>query len=159
MRTIALFLSLALLTACASTDLYGPAASSSAIGYSDLPIENNRYRISYKDNDIERARVRALKRAAEVTDQSGADWFRVVNAYDDVPSTYSDSRSSVSIGGSTGSSGRTSVGVGLGIGIPLGSPRAPAGTHVLEIITGSGPVPDGEDAYLADDVLINLAGA
>lgn len=158
MRISFTILALALLAGCASNKVYGPASSSNAVGYSDQVIENNRYRIKYKDSDIERARVRALKRAAEITNQSGAEWFRIINAYDDVPETYTDSGPRVSIGGSTGSSGRSSVGVGLGIGIPLGGSSAPAGTHALEIITGSGDVPEGEDVYVANDVLANLAG-
>ncbi|MDJ0921109.1 MAG: hypothetical protein QNI84_08265 [Henriciella sp.] len=157
MRITSALLAFALLVGCASNQVYGPAASSNAVGYSDQVIENNRYRIKYKDSDIERARVRALKRAAEITDQTGAEWFQIVSAYDDVPGAYRENQPSVTIGGSTGSSGRTSVGVGLGIGFPVGSSRAPAGTHSLEIITGSGEAPEGEDIYIARDVLANLA--
>lgn len=143
------------LAACTTAKPYGPAASSSAQGYLVQPIESNRYRVSYTALSPEDARRYALRRAAEVTVEQGADWFRVVSSYTD--QDYSrGGGSSVSVGGSSGgySSG---VGVGVGIGLPLGGGSEKT-TESLEIVTGSGPKPDEPNAYDADSVLINTAG-
>ncbi len=148
---------LALTAACATTVPYGPAAKDGAKGYMVQPIESNRFRVSYRDGDAETARTRALRRAAEITKDNGATWFQVVGAYDDTEHSSGRSGTSVSIGGGTGSYGRSSVGVGLGIGFPLGGSSKPV-THVLEIITGSGDKPEGAQTYDADAVLMNLAG-
>lgn len=150
------FPALALMVACATTAPYGPAAKDGAKGYSEQAIENNRYRVSYRDNSVEAARANALRRAAEITLANDADWFRVVNAFNDEFETRS-SGSSVSIGGSTGSRGRSSVGVGLGISLPLGGGSSGPVTHVLEILTGTGEKPAEADVYEASAVLSNLS--
>lgn len=147
---------LALLGACATSAPYGPASSDSAKGYSVQPIENNRFRIAYRDNSMDVARSRALRRAAEVTLENGDEWFLVVNAYSDT-GELAGGGSSVSIGGASGSRG-SSVGVGLGVALPLGGSSGPV-EHVMEIITGSGQKPENADAYDANDVLANLGGA
>ena len=156
-KTIAAFACLVFTAACATAVPYGPATKDGAKGYMVQPIESNRFRVSYRDNDAETARTRALRRAAEITQENGAEWFQVVGAYDDQEASNGRSGSSVSIGGSTGSYGRSSVGVGLGVGFPLGGSSKPT-THVLEIITGSGDKPEGGNLYTASDVLMNLAG-
>ena len=147
---------LALLGACATSAPYGPATSASAKGYSVVPIENNRFRVTYRDTSMEVARSRALRRAAEITLDQGADWFQVVTAYSDT-GELAGGGSSVSIGGSAGSGGRSSVGLGVGIALPLGGSSGPV-EHVMEIITGSGPKPPNADAYDASEVLMNLSG-
>lgn len=148
---------LALLGACATSAPYGPADSSSAKGYSVVPIENNRFRITYRDTSMEQARSRALRRAAEVTLEQGADWFQVVTAYSD-SGELAGGGSSVSIGGGSYSGGRSSsVGVGLGVSLPLGGASSTV-EHVMEIITYSGQKPDNPDAYDASDVLANMTG-
>ncbi len=148
---------LALLGACATSVPYGPAENDNAKGYSVVPIENNRFRVSYKDNTMELARSRALRRSAEVTLANNADWFQVVTAYSDT-GELAGGGSSISIGGGSSSGGRSSVGVGLGVSLPLGGSSGPV-EHVMEIITGSGPKPDNPDAYNASDVLVNLGGS
>ena len=149
---------LALLGACATSAPYGPATSDGAKGYTVLPIENNRFRITYKDTSEELARTRALRRAAEVTLERGDDWFQVVTAYTDAGELSGGGGTSVSIGGSGGSSGRSSVGVGVGIALPLGGGSSGPVEHVMEIITAPGAKPDNPNAYDADDVLMNLSG-
>lgn len=157
-RTI-LLSSLAIgLSACATSTPYGAAAREGAKGYAVQPIENNRFRVSYRDNDAETAKTRALRRAAEVTLENDAEWFQVVNAYDDEFSQNRRGGSSVSIGGSSGSRGRSSVGVGLGISLPLGGGNSGPVTHVIEILTGSGDKPANARVYDAEDVVINLTG-
>lgn len=142
--------------ACATAVPYGPAAKDGAKGYMVQPIESNRFRVSYTDSDLETARTRALRRAAEVTFENSADWFQVVNAYDDEDSR-SSGGSSISIGGGTGSYGRSSsVGLGVGLGFPLGGSSGKV-THVLEIQTGTGEKPEGVRVYDANEVLTNLS--
>lgn len=160
LRYVIVAASLALATAaCATSGPYGPAAKEGAKGYSEQPIESNRYRVSYRDVDAQTAQNRALRRAAEIAVRDGADWFEVVNAYTEQDVSRGRSGSSVSIGGSSGSyGGSSSVGVGLGIGIPLGGGSTQPVTHVLEILTGSGPQPAGSNVYDADEVLMNLSG-
>ncbi len=147
-----------LLGACATSAPYGAASKSGAQGYSVQPIENNRFRVSYKDQDAGKARTRALRRAAEITQEQSQEWFQVVQAFDDGAELRRSSGTSVSIGGSTGSRGRSGVGLGVGFGIPLGGNSTGPVTHVLEILTGSGEKPEGAAVYDADDVLMNLAG-
>lgn len=148
---------LALLGACATNVPYGPATSDSGKGYSVQPIENNRFRVSYKDNSEDLARSRALRRAAEVTLENGADWFQIVTGYSDTGELAGGPSTSVAIGGSSGSYG-SSTGIGVGIALPLGGSSAPV-VHVIEIITGKGEKPQNPDAYNARDVLANLGGA
>ena len=138
------------LSACVTSTPYGAAAREGAKGYAVQPIENNRFRVSYRDNDAETARTRALRRAAEVTLENDAEWFQVVNAYDDEFSQDRRGGSSVSIGGSSGSRGRSSVGVGLGISLPLGGGNSGPVTHVIEILTGSGDKPANARIYDAE---------
>ncbi len=149
---------LALLGACATSVPYGPASSDSAKGYSVQPIENNRFRVAYRDNSMDVARSRALRRAAEVTLENGDEWFLVTTAYSDTGELAGGGGSSVSIGGASSSGGRSSVGLGVGIALPLGGSSGPV-EHVMEIITGSGQKPDNANAYDASDVLANLSGA
>jgi len=148
---------LAFLGACATSVPYGPATSDNAKGYSVQPIENNRFRVAYRDNSMEIARSRALRRAAEVTLENGDEWFLVTTAYSDT-GELAGGGSSVSIGGASSSGGRSSVGLGVGIALPMGGSSGPV-EHVMEIITGSGQKPDNADAYDANDVLANLGGA
>lgn len=146
------------LGACATGAPYGPASSERASGYSVMAIENNRFRITYRDQTMELARSRALRRAAELTLERGDDWFQVVSAYTDTGELAGGGGSSVSIGGSSGSSGRSSFGVGVGIALPLGGSTGPV-EHVLEIVTAPGAKPDNPDAYDAADVMTNLGGS
>ena len=158
MKRLLMCSALVLVAACASTSSYGPAAKSGAMGYESLQIEADRFRVSYTDSDPARARDRALLRAAEVTMEQGRDWFEITNSYaSDESAGPSGPRSSVSIGGSSGSYG-SGMGVGVGIGLPLGGSGAKV-TEVLEILIGSGDKPDRPDVYDARSVDINLRGA
>lgn len=160
MKRLLLCSAIVLVAACASTPAYGPAAKSGAMGYESLQIEDNRFRVSYTDTDAAKARDRALLRAAEVTMEQGQEWFEVTSSYTSDESLGDRSpRSSVSIGGSSGSYGRSSVGVGVGIGFPIGSSSGGKVTEVLEILVGSGEKPDRPNIYDARSVDINLRGA
>lgn len=140
------------LAACATPAAYAPARSAGAPGFVEQRIESDRWRVSFRGSAADpQARVAdlALLRAAELTLQSGFDWFRVENRYTEARG--GGSSSGLSIGGGTGSYGRSSVGVGLGVGIPLGG-QGPALTETLEIRLGRGERPADRDVYEAREV-------
>lgn len=84
MRTI-LFAAAAglLLAACATQTPYQPAAGpGNSYGFQEQRIENNRVRITFRGNTLtnrETVETYLLYRAAEVTTQSGFDYFIVAN--------------------------------------------------------------------------------
>ncbi|MEL6385740.1 MAG: hypothetical protein AAFR00_00180 [Pseudomonadota bacterium] len=150
----ALGAALAITTGCASPVPYQAAERAGGFGYTSQQIESGRYSLTYRDRDSADARTNALRRAAELTLEAGADWFRIVNAYQDVEGG-GGGGSSVSIGGTGGSGGYSSVGVGIGVALPLGGGSTPT-TQGLEIVMGTGEAPGKGDVYVAADVLANL---
>ncbi|MGJ3230314.1 MAG: CC0125/CC1285 family lipoprotein [Oceanicaulis sp.] len=147
-----LFLGLA---ACAPTPTaYGPAAAApSGIGYEELRIEQDRWRVSFTGgpsasrSEVERL---ALRRAAELTLANGYDWFTVVDRrFDQEGENRSPVRVGGSVGGAVGSGGFRGSGVGVGISLSPGQERRFIVS--LEIIAGSGPQPAGayDAAFLA----------
>lgn len=71
------------LAACATPTPYQPNIRGTAVsgGYSDLRLEDNRYRVTFAGNSLtarETVEGYLLYRAAELTVQSGYDWFSVV---------------------------------------------------------------------------------
>lgn len=159
MKHAILIPALALLAACATTPVYGPAKSERSEGYLSQQIETGRYRVSYTDRDPARARNLALLRAAEITLQDGKDWFEITNESLDIAGGGRSSGPSISVGGSAGSGGYSGVGVGVGIGFPLGGGSSGTTTQTLEIVTGAGAKPDKAEAYDARSVDINLRGS
>ncbi|KCZ90819.1 CC0125/CC1285 family lipoprotein [Hyphomonas johnsonii] len=157
MKTLIAVAALGLVSACASHVPYGPAASSSAAGYTSQKIETGRYRVSYTDKDPQRARDMALLRAAEITLQEGNDWFEVTGGYTDASPAGRGGGTSVSVGGSSGSRGYSGVGVGVGIGFPIGGSSGKV-TEVLDFVIGEGAKPDRPTVYDARSVDINLRG-
>ena len=140
------------LAACASTPAYGPAEDASDYGYRSQVIEDGRYRVSYRAKQVAAAEDGALRRAAELAVERGADWFTVVNRSAD-GGQLRGGGSSIGIGGGTG--GRRG-GVGLGVSLPLGGGRTAPVTVALEVVTGDGPKPDGTQTYDARSVLANV---
>ncbi len=70
-----------LLTACATQTAYAPQ-DASGYGYSESRIESNRFRVSFRGNsltDQETVETYLLYRAAELTLQTGYDWFEIVD--------------------------------------------------------------------------------
>ncbi|WP_300422208.1 hypothetical protein [uncultured Hyphomonas sp.] len=159
MKPYAILLAAGLLAACTSNAVYGPASKSGAMGYSSQQIETGRYQVSYTDSSPSKARDRALLRAAELTLLEGSDWFEITSSFAERSEDSRSGGSSVSIGGSSGSRGHSSVGVGVGIGIPLGGGNSGSVTEVLEIVTGKGDKPDRPSVYDARSVDINLRGS
>lgn len=141
------------LAACAATPVYGPASSSSDFGYTEQKIEDDRYRVTYRDNSQLAADDNALRRAAELTLQNGQDWFRIVSR--DLTRERGRSGTSVGIGGATG--GRNSS-VGVGVQVPLGGGRDDV-TVRLEFVMGSGQAPEDQSVYDAQAVLGNMVNA
>ena len=141
----------AALAACASTPAYGPADSASDYGYRSQVIEDGRYRVTYQAKGLPAAEDGALRRAAELAVERGADWFTVVNRSADGGQRVGGG-SSVGIGGGTG--GRRG-GVGLGVSLPLGGGRTAPVVVALEVLTGTGAKPEGPQTYDARSVLAN----
>lgn len=70
------------LSACATATPYGPAGVDSRYGYSEQRVDADRYRVSFAGNSVtsrEQVEMALLLRAAEVTAESGYDWFSTVN--------------------------------------------------------------------------------
>lgn len=70
------------LSACATATPYGPAGVDSRYGYADQRVDADRYRVSFSGNSVtsrEQVEMALLLRAAEVTTESGYDWFSTVN--------------------------------------------------------------------------------
>jgi len=155
-RTFAALLLAAALAACASTAPYGAATKPNGPGYSEMRIESDRYRVSYRGAaNTEEANNRALYRAAELAVQQGYDWF-IVDQRLVEPGRRSGPNVSVGVGG--GSYGRrTSVGVGTSVGIPIGGgAKADAS---LEARFGKGAKPADANAYDARQILQSLRPA
>lgn len=144
-------IALALAGCAASPTVYGPAgATSSGVGYDDLRIEDDRWRVTFTGgpgasrNEVERL---ALRRAADLTLANGYTWFEVIDRRYDAEG---EDRSPVSVGGSVGrtfgSGGFSASGVGIGVSLSPGQGRRH--TVTLEIIAGAGPKP--QEAYEAE---------
>ena len=72
----------ATLGGCMTATPYQPAVSPTAGGYSDQQLESNRFQVSFRGNSLtsrETVERYLLFRAAELTVQSGADHFILVN--------------------------------------------------------------------------------
>jgi hypothetical protein len=141
----------AVLAACATPTHFQPAAGPGAVGWSELRIEPDRYRIVFQGGPgAPAAQVQdyALLRAADLALAGGYDWFRVVGR--DIRQTgYGGSSLSLGVGGM--SFGRhTATGVGVGTGIPLSG--GPALRVEMEVLMGKGARPPGPEVYDARGV-------
>ncbi|TRO89460.1 hypothetical protein FKB34_14710 [Glycocaulis profundi] len=149
------------LAACAPTQtVYGPAAAGQrAVGYSDLRIEDARWRVSFNagpDLTTAEAERLALRRAAELVTENGYDWFEVT---DRRWGTEGGQSSPVRVGGSVGqtfgSGGFRASGVGLGVGFSPGQERRTGVT--LEVFAFRGELPaDRGDVYDARSILSSV---
>ena len=146
-----------LLAACATTPtVYGPAATPTASGYSEMKIQSDRYRITFRGGSnasAQHVRDLALRYAADVTLREGYDWFRVTGSYTDA---IGGGGPTIGIGIGGASYGRSSaVGVGGDVGFPVGG--GPRVAETLEVVLGRGSLPEGGDAYDAREVRESLA--
>ena len=145
-----------LLSACATATVYAPAATPTAVGYSEMRIQSDRYRVTFRGGSgapAQQVRDYALRYAADVTLREGYDWFRVTDRYIDAAG---GSGATIGIGGGGASYGRSSaVGIGGGISFPVGG--GPRIAETIEIVLGKGSLPPGGDAYDARELRESLA--
>lgn len=155
-----LFAALALLAlaACASPPtVYGPAATINDIGYRQQQIESDRFRVSFRANADKRPPLvedLAMRRAAEIARDNGAQWFRVVNRSTELVSGDRGGGTSLGVGGSSGSYG-SSVGVGIGLDL---SPDSRRYETTLEILLGRGVRPSDGNVYDVQSTLSRTGG-
>jgi hypothetical protein len=143
-----------LLAACAAAPTPYQAVQN-GFGYSEQQIEENRYRISFAGNSAtSRQTVEdyLLYRAAELTVQTGHDWFQVVDR--NTVQEYSGYGGSPSVG--VGVGGGSNVGVGMSFPM-FGGGGSGRYTADMGIIVQDGEKPqDNPDAYDALAVVSRL---
>ena len=152
MRSLICLIALASVTACASTPTaYQPMAGGDR-GYSEMRIEQDRYRIRFaagSDASFQLAEDYALRRAAEITLRDGGDWFLVVGRARD-----GNDRNPVGVGGSVGQSWGSGGFRASGVGIGLRFDGSAGEKEVmLEIVVRSGERPQDPQAYDARAIL------
>jgi hypothetical protein len=139
---------------------YQPATD--GYGFSQQRIEGDRYRVTFAGNSatsLETVRSYMLYRAAEVTVESGHDYFVVVDQ--NTQSTTSTGSSPLSFGTGFwgGDGGGGGGGVGVGVSSFSGSPDD-SFTAWSDIVVGKGAKPAGDlNAYDAREVLSRLDSA
>jgi hypothetical protein len=143
-----------LLAACAG----GPTPYQQAqggFGYSEQQIEENRYRVSFAGNSAtSRQTVEdyLMYRAAELTVQTGHDWFEVVDR-DTVQEFSGGGSPEVGVGFGGGS------GFGVGLSMPMFGGGGGSGRYTadMDILVHDGEKPqDDADAYDAFSVISRL---
>ena len=138
---------------CASAPtVFQPAAGPKGVGFSDYPIEQGRYRITYRGGPgapAQQVSDYALLRAAELALAGGYDWFRVVERSMHRAGSGGGPRLSVGTGGADFGR-RSAVGVGIGTSFDLGG--GPALAETIEVLMGKGPKPREADVYDARQV-------
>ena len=157
------------LSACASATPYGPVGPNTRYGYSEQRVDADRYRVSFAGNSVtsrEQVEMSLLLRAAELTLESGYDWFETNNRATDRDTRYSTSPSPLSAryGRYWGPSWRFYRG-GLWSrwdpfwGDDFDVRQIDRYEASSEIIMGRGPKPaDNADAFDAREVVSNLSG-
>ena len=158
------------LTACATATPYQAASPHMRGGYSEMQIEQNRFRVGFAGNSVtsrDTVEMYLLYRAAELTAQSGYDWFRTVDRATDRDTRYvgtPDPFYSSRYGPYWGPSWRFYHRGYWSPWSPWGSSwerifdvrevtRFEANT---EIVMGRGPKPDDPNAFDAREVMQNI---
>lgn len=126
---------------------YGRASDSGAYGYSDVRLDENRYRIQYRaSGERYLAEDFAMRRAAELTRQRGYDWFQVLNrsraVSDDMFNRYDDYRFR-----STDSRADARERPAYGSGYDDDT------VAVIDVIMGNNPAPNAGSVFDAERVL------
>jgi hypothetical protein len=155
--TVLLALLLAVAGCAADPTPYQPA--SNGYGFTQQQIESNRYRVTFAGNgetSIDTVRNYMLYRAAEVTVESGHDYFVVVDQNTESSTIYRGTGSSP-FGFGTGFRGDGGFGVGFS---SFSAFPDDSYTAWADIVVGNGPKPaDNVNAYSAQDVLSRLDSA
>jgi hypothetical protein len=143
-----------LLAACAG----GPTpyqAAQDGYGYSEHRIEDNRYRVSFAGNSATTRQTTEdylLYRAAELTVQTGHDWFEVVDR--NTMQDYSGYGGSPAVG--VGVGGGSDFGVGLSFPM-FGGSSTGGYTASMDILLHEGEKPqENPEAYDAFSVISQL---
>jgi len=150
----ALGASLLILAACATSTPYQPV-DGNRYGYDGQQVEADRWLLTFAGNSsTDRATVEQylLYRAAELTDQNGYDYFRVVRRDTDSQSRFT----------SQGDRFGTGFGYHHGFrGFATFTTRERQSFEALaEIVLFRGEAPEDDvTAFVADDVLTQLSGA
>ena len=143
--------------ACQVPTPYKAAVTQYDDGYSTQQIESNRFRISFRGNSLttrQTVDTYMLYRAAEVTLQSGGDYFIVVNKDVDKNTAYENYGDDLAWGWGGGWGWRHGFG-GPGFGGGMDYTR-PVNSYdaIADIVTNRGPKPVGNtNAYDAREVL------
>lgn len=146
------------LAACTTPTVYAPATGPKASGFSEYRLENDRWRVTYRGGSGAPAMQvadLALLRAGELAIQTGYDWFRVVDRFDETRGGGGGGpRTSLSVGGGSSNYGwGRSSGVGLGIGTSFDLSGGPQISRTIEVVMGKGPKPVSVDVYDARAVV------
>jgi hypothetical protein len=153
-RLLFLLLPVALAACAASPTPY--QAESDRYGYSEQQLEDDRYRVSFAGNSATPRGVvqnYMLFRAAEVTLESGHDYFTVVDQQVEGSST---GTASPRVGVGVGSGGSANIGVGISTFLGGGG-NAARYTAFADILVRDGEKPDGDpDSYDARDLIERL---
>ena len=156
LRLAPLALLVASLAACAASPTpYEPA--SDRYGYTQQQLEADRYRISFAGNSATPRDVvqnYMLFRAAEVTLETGHDYFTVVDQQ--VEGSSSGAVASPRVGVGVGSGGSTNLGIGISTVLGGGGGGA-RHTAPADILVRDGEKPAGDpDSYDARDLIERL---
>ena len=153
-RRFPLAVALLLLAGCAAPTPYQPATD--GYGYREQQLESNRYRVTFSGNSVtprDTVQNYLLHRAAEVTLESGHDYFTVVDQGLERSTTYHGSGFN-DFGWGPGFHSNRAFGSGFGnyTAYPIDSY-----TTFADIVMAAGEKPAGEvNAYDARDVLRQL---
>lgn len=156
------------LSACATATPYGPAGYGTRYGYSDQRIDADRFRVGFAGNSVtsrEQVEMSLLLRAAEVTLESGHDWFATVNRATDRDVRYSPTPSALYYDRYSPYWGPSWRYYRRGYWSPWYDPFGPDMDFreidryeaTAEIVVGRGPKPAGDpNAFDAREVVQNL---
>ncbi len=158
------------LSACATQPIYRPVGVDGArTGYAEQRIDADRYRVSFQGNSItsrERVETGLLLRAAELTRESGYDWFATTNRNTDRDTRFRLDRDPFSYSPYSSFWGPSWRFYRRGYWGPWGDPfwgrdldvrQVDKFEATAEIIMGRGPKPAGDpNAFNAAEVISNL---
>lgn len=148
-----------LLSACAAgPSAFGPSTANSRMGFENLQIENDRFRVSYTAHSDQDAHNYALLRAAQIALEQDYSHFKVIGGNVEKNSNSQRSPVSTSIGIETGRYyGRSHSNIGIGINI-LDVARALQSekvTHSIEVRLLNAEE-NGPDIYDAQSVVATI---
>lgn len=160
MRAILICFSLVILIGCATATPYQPQSGSDTYGYQDLKIDDNKYRIVFKGNSItsrETVETYLLYRSAELTVQTGFDYFVVREQQVDIKSDYFANGPMYGMYGGVGSRRYPYYAMGYSWAGPSSVSSQDQYRAIAYITLFKGKIPDNkDDAYNAREVLKNL---